>query len=360
MSDELSGEMLAIQSGATTDRTPEQLLKVAAKRAHDFYVALAKLSPFLESLDFKSADEEAAKILDQTGTPFLMTKEYQNVRHDFENMEKINKLLEDHNFRTAKIEYDLREIGLGGYAYEEFYERAKGEAVKTAAPILKEAIRSRDFDKAKIIAAEFLKTSDDINDSNVSTYDRLVEILKPEYHFLVDDAECYYAPLEIKLDSLDFDEYAEDAFYSLEQIAKSENTIDKVLAMIWIVEYGLYDFLADFADDDFLDTAWFAEILRGTIKNIDLDARGIITELLAAGIPNLARKVFNVHRSLTEDDYYEIVKGLAEKIAEEKDNKNTDSDSVEDTVTENTDDNDPDEIEDPDDVYGEEYEDESI
>ncbi|MBR2588874.1 hypothetical protein IKE84_00830 [Candidatus Saccharibacteria bacterium] len=332
MSDDISGEMIAMTRGDTRDQTPTERLRAAANKAKLFYASAAKVAPSLKMLDFKTADEIAATILMNDNTPFLMTREYQNFRRDFKNMEKIKKLLNAYNFRTAKIEYDLKDLGLGGYAYENFYKRAKDEAIKSAGPVLKEKILEADYETAKNIATEYLKTYDGAEKTN---YEKLVALLEPKMHYYFDN-EYLYAPIDVDASTPNNTEHSEDALSAVQQIASGEDKIEKFLSVIWLLDNGFYDYLAEFSEYDFLNTGWFSELLKSSVGNSDIKPKQIIEMFLENGLPHLARRVFNMYRSLSEEDYYYIVEKVAHALEKAgvpvkiKINDSEDMDSAED------------------------------
>lgn len=300
-------------SGVMVDESPEQRLERAVRQAKAFYARLAKVAPELLALKFREADEKAAEIILENGDTFITSAEYQNARHDFENMDKINSLLEAQNFRTAKIEYDLREPGLGGWAYEEFYEEAIKRANKLARPVLEEAIKNSDFEKAREVANNYLKAY--VGEAS-RTYERLVELLQPEHYFFEGEDDFYYASRDINVHTVGYQEYAGHALDAISGIAESDDSVEKVLAMIWLVDYGEYDFLDEFSKEPFLESRWFLETLRGSVAQEDPGK--VVKFLLKMKQPAMARKVLEVTRRLSEEDYFEIVKKVAEEIREKE------------------------------------------
>ena len=291
-----------------------------ARYAYSIYKALAKISPFLMRLDFKSADLMAKETPITKEQTFFDTPEYQSARQDFAELDKIKELLNAFNFRTAKIEYDLHEVGCGGYAYQKIYQKMRESAVKSAIPALKDAISNSDYEAGRRIADELSKTSDFDTDS---TYLQLVKVLNPAKHFLIDDeSNCYYAPAEVELDSENLLEDSDDAFDVLISIAESDDVLEKFLAVAWILDVQALECLESFGSYDFLDSSWFDELLRHSINLPDTNTKQIIRSLLVAKMPKMARKVFSLAENpkLSEDDYYEAVAAAASELASTKGN----------------------------------------
>lgn len=285
------------------------------ERAMSFFAAFSKVAPSLRKFNFKEADEKAEEIILEGEEKLVDSYEYQSAKHDFENLAKIKDLLKNCHFRTAKIEYDFREVGCGGYAFDETYQRLHDNALKNAVPVLVEAISSRNFDKAKVVADELIKTYDD---TDLKNYDRLIDLIKPDYHFVIKE-DCYYAPIGTEIDDEDFYDKAIDAYEAIEKIADSEDNVEKVLAIIWLVDYQIFEVMDYFSEDDFLESEWFEDLLDDSLADKNTDFRTLIKLLLNVKEPEMARKIFEKSRKpkLTEEDYYEIVAEVAEEMAEE-------------------------------------------
>lgn len=312
-------------------------LSSVVQTARKIYAAIAKVSPELKKFDFENADFLAREISISDEQIFLHTPEYQSLRQDFEDLAKIQNLLKDFNFRTAKIDFDLREVGCGGFAYQDMYQEMRAKALSAAKPALKAAIRSADYEKAQKIATELIKTSDF---SAESTYGKLVELLQPEKHFLIDeDSNCYYAPLGVTLESEDL-ESSEDAFAALPSIAESEDNLSKFLAVIWLLDVQSFECLDAFSEYDFLKSAWFAELLESSVNFPDTDVHQIIKSLLVSRMPQLARRIFGLakHPELSEEDYYQLVAAAASEISAEEPEHPETADESKDTEEEYYDD----------------------
>lgn len=297
-------------SGVTIDDSPEQRLARAANAARLFYANLSKVAPELKKLNFEAADSLAAELKTENGDSFLMSKEYQRARQDFVEMEKIKKLLSAHQLRTAKIEYDLREPSLGAWAYETFYEGAKKEAEKSLAPELVKSVEEADFETAKNLAEEFLKT----RELSAGIYLDLVKLLRPEYYFDLYADEYYYLPYNYSAEkpSLELLDYGEDVDSALEKIAESGSPVDKLLTVIWLLFTGRFEDLSLFSDEPFLDSKWFSALLKSAVR--ESDPRTAVKYLLSVQRPEEARLVFTATRKLSEDDYFNIVKEVAENL----------------------------------------------
>lgn len=302
-----------ISSSANRDASNTQVAS-SYERAMSFFAALDKIAPNLKKFDFKNADIQAEELTLPGGEKLIDSYEYQSAKHDFENLAKIRDLLKNCHFRTAKIEYDFREVGCGGYAFDEMYQRLHDNALKNAVPVLIEAISSRNFDKAKVVADELLKTYDDTDFKN---YDRLIDLIKPDYHFIFKD-DYYYVPIGTNIEDEDFYEKAIDAFEAIEKIAEAGDNLEKILAIIWLVDYQIFEVTDYFIDDDFLNSDWFEDLLDDSLADKNTDFRLIIKLLLTVRVPKFARRIFEKSRKpkLTEEDYYEIVAEVAEEISE--------------------------------------------
>ena len=298
------------------DITPDIRLAQTVQRARLIYHALAKISPLFKKFDFRSADELAGEILIEE-KPFIEFSEYHSARHDFENLAKIKNLLDDYNFRTAKVDFDLREVGLGGYASEELYQTMKDTAIKAAVPVLKSAIISRDYQKAEKIATELIKTNE--NHFDTEYYDFLVNLLRPEFHFITGE-ECYYVPANHNLDQEDSSADIKDAFEVLPEIASSDNCLEKTLAVLWLLDVQALDYLSYFADDEFTKSDWFDHLLKKSVNLPESDNHYYIKALLIDRQPGLARKIFDFADSpkLSEEEYFDIVSEVAERIKQEE------------------------------------------
>ncbi|MBQ3352221.1 hypothetical protein IJG91_00965 [Candidatus Saccharibacteria bacterium] len=302
-----------ISSSANRDASNTQVAS-SYERAMSFFAALDKIAPNLKKFDFKNADIQAEELTLPGGEKLIDSYEYQSAKHDFENLAKIRDLLKNCHFRTAKIEYDFREVGCGGCAFDEMYQRLHDNALKNAVPVLIEAISSRNFDKAKVVADELLKTYDDTDFKN---YDRLIDLIKPDYHFIFKD-DYYYVPIGTNIEDEDFYEKAVDAFEAIEKIAEAGDNLEKILAIIWLVDYQIFEVTDYFIDDDFLNSDWFEDLLDDSLADKNTDFRLIIKLLLTVRVPKFARRIFEKSRKpkLTEEDYYEIVAEVAEEISE--------------------------------------------
>ena len=216
-----------VASGFVNQNVSSTDVAFAYERAMSFCEALNKVAPNLKKFDFKEADLCAEEIALPGDEKLIDSMEYQSAKRDFENLAKIRDLLKNCHFRTAKIEYDFREVGCGGYAFDEMYERLHENALKNAVPVLIEAISSRNFDKAKVISDELLKTYEE---TDLKNYDRLIDLIKPDYHFVMKD-DFYYAPIDVDLDDDAFLDKAIDAFDAIEKIAESGDDLEKILAI---------------------------------------------------------------------------------------------------------------------------------
>ncbi len=296
-----------IQNASSTD------LASAYERATSFCEALSKIAPDLKRFDFKEADLRAEEITLPGDEKLIDSMEYQSAKRDFENLAKIRDLLKNCHFRTAKIEYDFREVGCGGYAFNEMYERLHDNALKNAVPVLIEAISSRNFDKAKVISDELLKTYEE---TDLKNYDRLIDLIKPDYHFVMKD-DYYYVPINTDLDDENFLSEAIDAFDAIEKIAETGDDLEKILAIIWVVDYQIFEVMDYFSEDDFLSSEWFEDLLDNSLSDKNTDFRLLIKLLLTVKEPKIARRIFDKSRKpkLTEEDYYEIVTEVAEEIS---------------------------------------------
>lgn len=305
-----------VASGYTSKNTPSADVAFAYKRAMAFCEALKTVASSLKKFDFRAADLRADEIILPGDDKLIDSLEYQSAKRDFENLAKIRDLLKSCHFRTAKIEYDFREVGCGGYAFDEMYERLHNNALKNAVPVLIEAISSRTFDKAKVISDELLKTYEE---TDLKNYDRLIDLIKPDYHFVMKD-DFYYVPIDTNLDDENFQDKAIDAFDAIEKIAESGDDLEKVLAIIWVVDYQIFEVMDYFSDDDFLKSEWFEDLLDNSLSDKNTDFRLLIKLLLTVKEPSIARQIFEKSKrpKLTEEDYFEIVTEVAEEMSGDK------------------------------------------